>query len=240
MKKIGIAGNHAIHPNPKFGTNYVNYIQKNYTAALTEAGALVMILPISAPELAADYVASIDALVLAGGQDVTPDYYGEEPTPAIGEIDRYRDAFEFALFAEAVRVGKPVFGICRGAQVINVGLGGTLYQDLATQYEQLRVKHDQYPTKWSTPTHRLVWQRDNWLTPIVAPDALVNSFHHQAVKTLAPSLTLDATSSDGVVEAFSDETRHIYAVQWHPEMLRITDDAVQAVFDAFVAKVENV
>ena len=121
-----------------------------------------------------------------------------------------------------------------------MGLGGTLYQDLATQYAQLRVKHDQYPTKWSTPTHRLVWQRDNWLTPIVAPDALVNSFHHQAVKTLAPSLTLDATSSDGVIEAFSDETRHIYAVQWHPEMLRMTDDAVQAVFDAFVAKVENV
>lgn len=182
-------------------------------------------------------MASIDALVLAGGQDVTPDYYGEEPIPAIGEIDRYRDAFEFALFAEAVRAGKPVFGICRGAQVINVGLGGTLYQDLATQYAQLRVKHDQYPTKWSTPTHRLVWQRDNWLTPSVAPDALVNSFHHQAVKTLAPSLTLDATSSDGVIEAFSDETRHIYAVQWHPEMLRMTDDAVQAVFDAFVAKV---
>ncbi len=238
MKKIGIAGNHAIHPNPKFGSNYVNYIQKNYTAAMTEAGALVMILPISAPDLAADYIASVDALVLAGGQDVTPDYYGEEPTQAIGEIDRSRDAFEFALLAEAIRAGKPVLGICRGAQVINVGLGGTLYQDLATQYGQLAVKHDQYPTKWSTPTHRLVWQRDSWLTPVVPAAAWVNSFHHQAVKELAPSLTLDATSSDGVVEAFSDEARRIYAVQWHPEMLRMTDDAVQAVFDAFVAKIE--
>lgn len=238
MKKIGIAGNHAIHPNPKFGTNYVNYIQKNYTSAITEAGALAMILPISSPELAVAYIDSVDALVLAGGQDVTPDYYGEEPIPAIGEVDRYRDSFEFALFTEAVRVGKPVFGICRGAQVINVGLGGTLYQDLATQYEQLSVKHDQYPTKWATPTHRLVWQRVNWLTPVVPADALVNTFHHQAVKDLAPTLTLDATSSDGVVEAFSDDARRIYAVQWHPEMLRMTDDAVQAVFDAFVAKIK--
>lgn len=237
MKTIGVAGNHAVHANPKFGTNYVNYIQKNYMTGITEAGALPIILPISQPELAVDYVATVDALVLAGGQDVSPDYYGEEPIPAIGEIDRHRDAFELALVKEAIRVGKPIFGICRGAQVINVALGGTLYQDLASQYEPLAVKHNQYPTKWSTPTHQLQWQRPNWLSDVISSKSLVNTFHHQAIKDFGTGLVLDATSSDGVVEAFSDDKRQIYGVQWHPEMLLMAEPESQKIFDRFVALV---
>ena len=237
MKKIGIAGNHLMHANPRFGTNYVNYIQKNYAAGITNGGALPIILPIGAPELASDYIATIDALLLPGGQDVSPDDYGEEPIPQIGEIDPQRDAFEIALIQAAIAADKPIFGICRGAQIINVALGGTLYQDLTTQVPALAVKHDQYPTKWSTPTHHLAWQGSNWLTAHMSKTALVNSFHHQAVKTLATGLQLDATSTDGVIEAFSDEKRRIYGVQWHPEMLLMADENAQLVFDAFISRV---
>lgn len=237
MKKIGIAGNHNLHANPKFGTNYVNYIQKNYITGITDAGALPIILPISQPALVVDYVSVIDALVLAGGQDVSPDYYGEEPLPELGEIDRQRDIFELALVKEMIRVGKPIFGICRGAQVINVALGGTLYQDLASQYSGLSVKHNQYPTKWATPTHELKWQRPNWLSNVISPKSLVNTFHHQAIKALGHGLVLDAVSSDGVIEAFSDEQRQIYGVQWHPEMLLMADPEAQKIFDTFIAVV---
>lgn len=237
MKKIGVASNHAIHANPKFGTNYVDYVQKNYIDGILDEGDLPVILPIAKPQLAQAYIATVDALILIGGQDVSPDYFGEDPIPQLGEIDRYRDEFELALVIEAVRVGKPIFGICRGAQIINVALGGTLYQDLNSQYQPLSVKHDQYPTKWSTPTHRLDWQRPNWLDGVIDRHTLVNSFHHEAVKDLAPGLSLDATSSDGVIEAFSDNQRHIYGVQWHPEMLLMTDPEAQKVFHAFHEKI---
>ncbi|MGX7051261.1 gamma-glutamyl-gamma-aminobutyrate hydrolase family protein [Leuconostoc palmae] len=237
MKKIGISSNHVVHANPRFGTNYVNYVQKNYIAGITGAGALPMVLPLGKPELAEAYIDSVDALLLPGGQDVSPDYYGEDPIPQIGEIDRQRDLFELALLKEAIRAGKPVFGICRGAQVINVAMGGTLYQDLPTQYPKLTVKHDQYPTKWSTPTHRVSWERSNWLDDAVSPEALINSFHHQAIKDLADGLVVDAKSFDGVIEAFSNDDKKIYGIQWHPEMLLMTNPEAQKIFDAFVNKI---
>ena len=197
-----------------------------------------MILPIAKPESAKEYVDIIDALVLVGGQDVSPEYFGEEPHLKLAEIDRGRDAFEIALVAEAIKQEKPIFGICRGLQIINVALGGTLYQDLPSQYHALTVKHDQYPTKWYMPTHHLVLKSHSWLSGLFNEETLVNSFHHQAAKDLAAGLTLDATSTDGVIEAFSDESRRIYAVQWHPEMLLMDHvPEAQALFNTFVAKI---
>ena len=238
IKKIGIPSNNVLHANPRFGTNYVDYVQKNYIDGLTNAGALPVILPIAQPELAKAYVDIVDALVFVGGQDVSPEYFGEEPHLKLAEIDRGRDAFEIALVAEAIRQEKPIFGICRGLQIINVALGGTLYQDLPSQYHTLTVKHDQYPTKWYMPTHHLVVKSDSWLNGVINENTLVNSFHHQAAKNLEAGLTLDATSTDGVVEAFSDENRRIYAVQWHPEMLLMGQvPEAQALFNAFVGKI---
>lgn len=238
LKKIGIPSNNVLHANPRFGTNYVDYVQKNYIDGVTNAGALPVILPIAKPESAKEYVDIVDALVLVGGQDVSPEYFGEEPHLKLAEIDQGRDAFEIALVIEAIKQEKPIFGICRGLQIINVALGGTLYQDLPSQYHALTVKHDQYPTKWYMPTHHLVFKIHSWLTGVMNEKALVNSFHHQAAKDLAAGLTLDATSTDGVVEAFSDESRRIYAVQWHPEMLLMGHvPEAQALFNAFVAKI---
>jgi len=237
VKKIGIPSNNVLHANPRFGTNYVDYMQKNYIDGVANAGALPIILPIGDTKLAEDYINTVDALLLAGGQDVSPEYFGEEPHLKLAEIDHGRDDFELALVREAIRQEKPIFGICRGLQVINVALGGTLYQDLPSQYAGMTVKHNQYPTIWYMPTHHLVWQGHSWLDGVVDETALVNSFHHQAVKDLAEGLTLDATSTDGVIEAFSDELRHLYAVQWHPEMLLMAHPETQKLFNAFVAKI---
>ena len=168
MAIIGIPSNHLNHPNPKHRTNYVDYTQQNYTAALREAGALPVVFPMGSPEEAAEYVNSVDAVLLIGGQDVGPLFYGEDPTPQMGETDRQRDLFELAIVAEARKQNKPLMGICRGAQLINVALGGTLIQDIDTQYTPENgnpiVKHDQFPVKWYEPTHRLDVLPDNFLT----------------------------------------------------------------------------
>ena len=236
MKKIGIPSNNLLHPNSPFGTNYVDYIQKNYIDGITNANALPIVLPIGNPKLAKNYIDSVDALVLAGGQDVSPLYFGEDPQINLHETDSDRDAFEVALVLEAIKQEKPILGICRGLQIINVALGGTLYQDLNSQYQDLNVRHNQYPTKWYTPTHRLILKRVSWLQNFLDDQSLVNSFHHQAVKKLGDGLQLDAVSTDNVVEAFSDESRRIYAVQWHPEMLLMKHPEAQKLFDTFVLK----
>ncbi|TOZ01908.1 gamma-glutamyl-gamma-aminobutyrate hydrolase family protein [Leuconostoc pseudomesenteroides] len=236
MKKIGIPSNNLLHPNSNFGTNYVDYIQKNYIDGITNANALPIVLPIGNPKLAKNYIDSVDALVLAGGQDVSPLYFGEDPQINLHETDSDRDAFEVALVLEAIKQEKPILGICRGLQIVNVALGGTLYQDLNSQYQGLKVRHNQYPTKWYTPTHRLILKRVSWLQNFLDDQSLVNSFHHQAVKKLGDGLQLDAVSTDNVVEAFSDESRRIYAVQWHPEMLLMKHPEAQKLFDTFVLK----
>jgi putative glutamine amidotransferase len=236
MKKIGIPSNNLLHPNSPFGTNYVDYIQKNYIDGITNANALPIVLPIGNPKLAKNYIDSVDALVLAGGQDVSPLYFGEDPQINLHETDSDRDAFEVALVLEAIKQEKPILGICRGLQIVNVALGGTLYQDLNSQYQGLNVRHNQYPTKWYTPTHRLILKRVSWLQNFLDDQSLVNSFHHQAVKKLGDGLQLDAVSTDNVVEAFSDESRRIYAVQWHPEMLLMKHPEAQKLFDTFVLK----
>lgn len=236
MKKIGIPSNNLLHPNSPFGTHYVDYIQKNYIDGITNANALPIVLPIGNPKLAKNYIDSVDALVLAGGQDVSPLYFGEDPQINLHETDSDRDAFEVALVLEAIKQEKPILGICRGLQIVNVALGGTLYQDLNSQYQGLNVRHNQYPTKWYTPTHRLILKRVSWLQNFLDDQSLVNSFHHQAVKKLGDGLQLDAVSTDNVVEAFSDESRRIYAVQWHPEMLLMKHPEAQKLFDTFVLK----
>ena len=204
MAIIGIPSNHLNHPNPKHRTNYVDYTQQNYTAALREAGALPVVFPMGSPEEAAEYVNSVDAVLLIGGQDVGPLFYGEDPTPQMGETDRQRDLFELAIVAEARKQNKPLMGICRGAQLINVALGGTLIQDIDTQY---------------TPENG---------------NPIVNSFHHQGIKQLGADLQPAAFASDGTVEAYQSSDASVRAVQYHPEMMFERDKTHLRVFQDFV------
>lgn len=165
-------------------------------------------------------VNGIDLLVLCGGEDVDPARYGETRKSYCGASNLTRDAFEWEVLGAAVALGKPVFGVCRGQQMINVYFGGTLYQDLAQEHGAA------HPS-----THFVQVMNDGYLKPIFQSSyQSVNSTHHQAVKTLAPGFTVAATASDGVIEAIENRTLNIRAVQFHPEKLQGSDPKFAALF----------
>jgi putative glutamine amidotransferase len=195
------------------------FLYTSYIHALEQYGlAPVLLTPAHSP-------ASIDAildacagLVLSGGEDVHPARYGEEPSPALGAVQPLRDAMEFEAVACAVRRGMPVFGICRGLQVLNVHFGGTLYQDIYTDREGDHLRHQQEGS-WGDRAHDATVAPDSMLHGIVEADRLhINSFHHQAVKHLGKDLRVAARADDGLVEAIEHKSYPwLLGVQWHPE-----------------------
>jgi putative glutamine amidotransferase len=174
----------------------------DYVEGVAGAGGAPVVLPPAGDERAAEAVIqSLDGLLLSGGSDLDPHYYGEEPMPELGVTLPERDAFEMALVGLALRRGIPVFGICRGMQVLNVALGGTLYQDLPSQWERDLLKHRQDTPKWQ-PTHEVRVRDGSYIAEVMGRESVkVNSYHHQGVRALAEGLVVTGRSSDGVVEA---------------------------------------
>lgn len=232
---IGIAANQLIHATDTFNGNYVTYTPQGFVDGVQQAGGLPLLLPINDPNLVEDYVKQIDKLLLAGGQDVSPALYNEEPHPKLGETNLTRDAFEAALIKEAIKQNKPVFAVCRGMQLLNVVLGGTLYQDLS-MYEDWEVKHNQVPTQPWFATHSIEIEEPSLLGSFLGSKHQVNSYHHQAVKDLAPSLKAIAWSKDGIIEAVESQEANtrLLGVQWHPELTHKADPKEQQLFDYFV------
>jgi putative glutamine amidotransferase len=189
-----------------------------YVQAVLAAGGLPLILPpaIGAAR-AGQALEAIDALLLSGGEDIDPQLYGALPSPRLGPIDPARDLFELALLAGARQRAMPILGICRGLQLINVGLGGTLWQDLPSERPGV-VNHDPRSAR-SARTHTVRVDPETRTRTAVGADAfLVNSFHHQGVRDLAGGLVATGWSEDGLVEALEgDDERWLLAVQWHPE-----------------------
>lgn len=216
---IGIAGNQLVHAVEVFNGNQVSYTPQGFVTAVQQAGGLPLIIPIGEPETAADYIQQIDKLLLAGGQDISPLFYGEEPHPKLEETNRNRDAFELALVEEAIKQKKPVFAVCRGMQLLNVALGGTLYQDLS-QYSEWKVKHGQQPTAPEFATHSITTEADSTLNQLFGTNYEVNSYHHQAIRRLSTHLTATAQATDGIIEGVesTDPEQRLLGVQWHPEL----------------------
>ncbi|MFD2305729.1 gamma-glutamyl-gamma-aminobutyrate hydrolase family protein [Enterococcus termitis] len=235
QKVIGIAANQIIHSVDVFHGNHVSYTPQGFVTAVQQAGGLPLVLPIDSPEAAKAYIAKIDKLLLAGGQDISPDLYGEAPHPKLQETNRNRDEFELALIKEAIKQNKPIFAVCRGMQLINVALGGTLYQDLSL-YSNWEIKHTQEPTLPQFATHEVNVQQDSLLYPLLGEQAQVNSYHHQAVHKLAESLKISAVSSDGLIEGIEsiDPEQRILGVQWHPELRFDVEPKEFGLFDYFV------
>ena len=214
----------------------------DYVAGVAQAGGVPLVLP---PVLGAaeEMTRGIDGLLLSGGSDLDPDYYGEEALPELGATIPERDAFEMALLEHALQLGIPVFGICRGLQVINVALGGTLYQDLPTQLGGGSIAHRQQTPKWQW-THEVETESGSNVAEIMGARSLrVNSYHHQGVKDLADGLVVSARASDGVVEAVESSNLSecwLVGVQWHAEAMRETESAEHRnLFGAHVAAAER-
>jgi putative glutamine amidotransferase len=213
------------------------YVNAAYLRAVEQAGGVPVLL---APQLSAaarDALWSrLDGLVLTGGGDVEPSRFGEAPHPKTALVSRDRDALELELVDRAIRDDVPMFAICRGLQVLNVALGGTLHQHVADVVGE-RVQHSQ-AAKRHVATHEVKLQTEGTRlgTIVGASELWVNSFHHQAVARLGRNLRDVAWAPDNVIEALehADHRRFVVAVQWHPEDLVGHDRAARALFSAVV------
>jgi putative glutamine amidotransferase len=197
-------------------------VNEPYTRALAGAGAIPILLPVhlTGDDLDALFP-QLDGILFTGGYDVDPHRYGNPPYPKVEGIDAERDEMEIHLVQAAVAKNKPILGICRGCQVINVALGGTLYEDL---YDQFRgdVAHDRHDKPRDYLSHAVDIKSDSLLVNILASShSQVNSLHHQGVQRLAAELQVAATAPDGLVEGFEIPSHSFcLAVQWHPEELQ--------------------
>ncbi len=219
---IGISANVSPPNDPKrtfsVGTK-IHYIQEHYCQFVLVGGGVPVLLPvIEELELVVDLTSNLDGLIITGGIDVEPSLYYEINTHSMG-CDILRDKFEIELVNVARKLNKPVLGICRGIQVLNVAYGGTLYQDIPTMIEGALTHHRFSEGKETFHTINLTIP--SALSEVFKCDSLeVNSSHHQSVKTLGEGLVTLATAPDGVIEAvYSPNENSIYGVQWHPERM---------------------
>ena len=231
---IGITGNTSALKNDDFDAYKINYSSTGFSTAISKAGGAPFIIPINDASFAKDYIQTIDGLLLTGGQDVTPMLYGEEPRKVIGPTSPERDNFEVALIKEAIIQRKPILGICRGLQLINVVLGGSLLQDLSED-SSITIQHVQR-SQPEFSTHSIKVKSGTHISEIMANNTHVNSIHHQAIKDLGKGLTVSAWSPDNVIEAIEvlDDTQSIIAIQWHPELTFIENTASFAIFQDLV------
>jgi putative glutamine amidotransferase len=212
-----------------------------YVTALESAGLIPLIVPpLSSSDAASAVLDSVAGLVLTGGEDVDPTRYGEKRHEKVRSVSAARDATEAALIKEARERGTPVLAICRGIQILNVALGGTLVQDIPSQCET-DIVHDEESARDSR-THEISVEPGSLIARAIGTEhCTVNSFHHQSVKRVADGMRVTARSPDGIIEGLesTDKNWWVMAVQWHPE--EMTDSAEpwdQGLFMAFARKLE--
>lgn len=233
---IGITGNTANYKNADFESFKIDYVSLGFSEAVSKVGGIPIVLPVKNESFAAEYVNMIDGLLLSGGQDVSPMLYGEEPRKVIGPISPERDLSEVAIIKEAIRQKKPILGICRGLQLINVVLGGSLYQDL-NEDESITIQHVQRALPEHV-THSIQVKTGSHIASIHQNGDFVNSIHHQAIKDLGNGLTVTAWSKDNVIEAIeaNNEDYDILGIQWHPEVTFTTNEASLSIFKDLVTR----
>lgn len=206
-----------------------------YMQGVLAAGGLPVMLPLTTDRtLLAQMAQTLDGFLFTGGHDVSPALYGETPLPACGTCCAQRDEMEAALLPLLLEKDVPVLGICRGIQFLNAALGGTLYQDLPTQAPSELVHHQAPP--YDVPAHIVLLVENTPLHALLGETAIaVNSYHHQAVKTLAPALRAMAYATDGLVEAaYMPGKKYVWAVQWHPEFSFLKDANSRKIFESFL------
>ncbi|CAN5650739.1 gamma-glutamyl-gamma-aminobutyrate hydrolase family protein [soil metagenome] len=189
-----------------------------YVVAMENAGLVPLLVPpLSDPDAAERILAGVDGLVLTGGGDVAPEYFGEQPHPRLGTVDKARDATEIALISAARRLRMPLLAVCRGIQVLNVESGGSLIQDIGAQ-RPAALEHSGDGSRDQT-VHPVHIEENSILGLATGATQLdVNSLHHQAIDRLGSGLRVTATAPDGIVEGVeSTDDWWVLAVQWHPE-----------------------
>lgn len=210
------------------------FLPKAYAASIEAAGGMPILLTNLEEPVINHIVSLLDGVLLTGGSDVDPRYFDEEPLPQTGEITPERDEFEIKLSKLVLKRNIPILAICRGIQVLNIAAGGTIYQDINSQYMK-PIKHNQKAPRWYG-THKINIGYNTKLYDILGVDNLrVNSFHHQAIKNTAKNFIVNAKSSDGIIEGI-ESVAHKFAlgVQWHPECMWERNPKMLQLFKGFI------
>jgi putative glutamine amidotransferase len=216
-------------------------MSQRYVKTLTASGAIPWIIPLLDDEATLRAIYDrLDGIFLPGGVDIDPDSYNEARTDACGRVDPDRDRTEIMISKWAMAEGKPILAVCRGAQLLSVAAGGSLYQDVTAEYPGA-IKHDYWPKAGSSTRQDLVHEVN--VVPNTRLDRVlgttgfrVNSMHHQGIKQLASDLVANAYAPDGLIEGVEAKNDDfVLGVQWHPEDLADKDPQMRKLFDAFVA-----
>lgn len=213
-----------------------NLVSYHYVRSVHMAGGTPILIPLIDDKNAGyEYIKLIDGLILSGGEDVSPIVYGENPIEQVNLICDERDKFEINLFLEALKNNLPILGICRGIQIMNVALGGTLYQDIHAQRKDTLGHYAK-----DTPVHNLYHQihikNKSKIYDIFRQNEIrVNSYHHQAIKEIGDELIETAWASDGIIEAVEHiHKKFVVGVQWHPEDLTVHHPIFLDLFKALI------
>lgn len=229
MKRIPIVGITAgIDENGKVS------VSTGYVRALARAGAVAIILAPARTKEEVWYQAQvIDGLVLSGGGDVSPHLYGQEPRVGIGQVDTIRDTWEIALGRQMMQASKPILGICRGMQIINIMLGGDVCTDLSERKDGIAHQQtSELGSCWHTVHHT----SGSLSERLFGASMAVNSYHHQALRRIGAGLMITGMASDGVVESIESADKKVIGVQYHPELL----DSMEPLWSAWVKMTEQV
>lgn len=210
-------------------------LNNTYVISVSQAGGVPIVIPTRLTEAERQRIVTLcDGFVFSGGIDITPSFFGEDAHAGIGECHFGLDQVQLDLMHDVLRARKPLLGICRGHQLLNVACGGTLYQDLSEIPNQV-LKHRQ-DTPYGDVVHRITIQEDSLLADLLGTDILVNSYHHQSVKDAGHGVRITAYAADGVAEAI-ELTDYPFAVgvQWHPEvMVTAGDQSMLPLFEKLV------
>lgn len=234
-KLIGITADVFLGATEVINQKSMDFVPRPAVNGVLAADGIPVSLPYIPKEEVNGLIERLDGIIFTGGPDVDPTFMGEEPIPELGTTNRNRDLFEIALVRTAVAKKIPILGICRGAQVINVALGGSVYQDLDVQFPNKVLKHHQ-AAPGDQPTHFVSVDHDSEIFKAIGDNAFVNSRHHQAIKDVPEGLKVVARASDGVIEAVENNDATVQAVQWHPENLWQSDLRELQIFKDFISR----
>lgn len=220
------------------GFYYQKLNEWNLRAISDNGGIPFMFQITNDDEIIEKYLEMVDGIYFTGGNDINPQYYGEDPAKGLGTLDCARDEFEIKLYRKAAEKDIPILGVCRGSQIMNVAAGGKLYQDVNTQVNDVN-KHN-YSSFGAYEYHNADICTDSKLYEILKVKELkVNSYHHQSVKEVAKGYKIVASARDGIVEAIeSEEMTFAVGIQWHPEVMYYKYPIHADIFKAFLRQCE--
>jgi putative glutamine amidotransferase len=221
--------------SPYDNANDRYFMPKLYVESIITAGGIPLIIPNLEDNDIRQILDKVDGLLLSGGDDIDPVYFNEEPIQAMGEITPERDRFEIALTKFALERNCPILAICRGVQVLNIAAGGTIYQDITTQFSKA-IKHSQKAPRWYG-THKIEIKPQTKLNKLLKIDYVrVNSFHHQGIKDLGEHFVINALSLDGLIEGIESISHEfVIGAQWHPECMWVKTPLMLELFTELIA-----